>query len=293
MTEKDRGPGTLYLVSTPIGNLEDLSERARRVLTEADVIACEDTRVTSRLLQRHRIPARTVSYHAHNESRRAGRLLAMLREGRCVALVSDAGTPGLSDPGTLLVQRARAGGIRVVPVPGPSAVLAALVASGLPPQPFTFAGFLPSRGGERRRALEALAGLPHTLVLFESPHRLVVSLVDMAEILGPRDGAVCRELTKLHEEVVADRLDRLAEQFQARDSIRGEVTVVVGPPEKPAPPAEGDLPDLGDHYREALQRTGDDRKQALRLLAQERGTRRREIYRALLNAGLMGDTRDR
>lgn len=284
--------GTLYLVSTPIGHLDDLGARARQVLASVDIIACEDTRVTAKLLHRYEIKTRTLSYHAHNESRRAVHLVQLLQDGQSAALVSDAGTPCLSDPGTLLVQRAHAAAIRVVPVPGPSALLAALAASGLPPRPFTFAGFLPSRGGERCRALQTLALLPHTLVLFESAQRLVAALTDMTRLLGPRDAAVCRELTKLHEEVVVDRLDRLAEIFRSRERVRGEITVVIGPPEGPPPPAPGGLPDLGEHYRAALEQTGGDRKEALRRLARERGSSRRAVYRALLDAGVMGDTRE-
>lgn len=286
-------PGTLYLVSTPIGHLDDLGERARQVLATVDVIACEDTRVTAKLLRRYEIMTRTLSYHAHNENHQADHLVRLLQDGRSAALVSDAGTPCLSDPGTLLVKRVHAASIPVVPVPGPSALLAALAASGLPPRPFTFAGFLPSRGGERRRALQTLSLLPHTLVLFESPHRLVAALADMAVLLGPRDAAVCRELTKLHEEVIVDRLDRLAQMFRSRGRVRGEITVVIGPPEGPPPTAKAGLPDLDEHYRSALERTGGDRKEALRLLARERGSSRRAIYRALLGAGVMGDTSDR
>ena len=292
MTEKAGPGGTLFLVSTPIGHLEDLSARARRVLEEADIIACEDTRVTAKLLARYGIPGRRVSYRAHNEQRQATRLLALLREGQTVALVADAGTPGISDPGGVLVRKARAEGVPVVPVPGPSALLAALVASGLPTRPFTFAGFLPSRSGERRRMLRDLAALPHTLVLFESPRRVTTALADMAEILGPREGALCREMTKMHEEVVVDRLDRLAERLACRERIRGEITLVVGPPVGPPRPANGALPELGSHYREALARVGGVRREALRLLARERHVSRRQIYRALLDAGLMGSAPD-
>ena len=289
-TEPDAADtGVLWLVATPIGNLEDLGDRARRVLAEADVVACEDTRVTAKLLARCGISARTLAYHEHNEQRQSTRLVEMLRSGKSVALVTDAGTPAVSDPGLVLVRKAREAGADVVPVPGPSAVLAALAASGLPPRPFTFIGFLPSRRGERRRALEAVATLPHTLVLFESARRLPASLRDMASTLGNRKAAVCRELTKLHEEILVDDLDSLASALEARDSVRGEITVVIGPPDENAlAPTPSSLPGLADHWRRVQDETP-DRKDALRRLARERNVSRRAVYRQLLDAGLMGD----
>ncbi|MFQ5719457.1 MAG: 16S rRNA (cytidine(1402)-2'-O)-methyltransferase [Acidobacteriota bacterium] len=292
MTEAPPQAGTLFVVATPIGNLADVSTRARQVLTSVSLIACEDTRVTSRLLDRAAITTPTVAYHAHNESSCADRVLALLSSGRDVALVSDAGTPVVSDPGSVLVRRAHEGGIPVVAVPGPSALVSALSVSGLPARPFTFAGFLPSRAGERGRTLEALGRLPHTLVLFEAPHRLRASLADMAARLGPRDAAVCRELTKVHEEVVRGRLDDLAARFASRDSIRGEITVVIGPPTGAPAPAAGPAPDLATHLRDALTRTAGRRKDALRLLARERGVSRRTIYRELLDAGLLRRDRE-
>ena len=221
MRASEPAPGTLYLVPTPIGHLQDISLRALDILRHCDVVACEDTRVTARLLQRHGIERRTVSYHAHNEARQASRLVQSLGEGRSVALVSDAGTPGLSDPGFLLARRARQAGQAVVVLPGASAVLVALLSSGLPCQPFTFVGFLPPRRGARRKALSALAGMTHTLVFFEAARRLPAALTDMADILGPRPAAVCRELTKLYEETVRERLDRLAEHYGRVGGPRG------------------------------------------------------------------------
>ena len=193
----------LYLVATPIGNLSDITIRALQVLAGADVLACEDTRVTRVLLERYGIRRRMVAYHEHNETEAAPRLVAALQAGNSVALASDAGTPLVSDPGFRLVRAARQAGVRVVPVPGPSAVLAALTASGLATDSFLFAGFLPARAGARSRRLQALAGVPATLVFFESPRRLAASLQAMAEVLGARDVVVARELTKAFEEVRA------------------------------------------------------------------------------------------
>ena len=219
--------GALYLVSTPIGNLEDVTLRALRVLREVDRVAAEDTRHVRKLLQHYGIRQRVVSCHEHNERARTTQLLELLRSGRSVALVSDAGTPVLSDPGGHLVRACVESGIPVVAVPGPSAVTTALVVSGLPAQQFLFLGFLPRRRPARRRFLEGVRDQPATLVLFESPHRLVECLEDLREVLGDRRAAVCRELTKLHEEVRRGTLSELVASF--RDvPVRGEVTVVVG-----------------------------------------------------------------
>jgi 16S rRNA (cytidine1402-2'-O)-methyltransferase len=218
--------GTLYLVSTPIGHRGDLSPRARAVLAAADVVAAEDTRRTGRLLAALGIHRRLESFHEHNEAAATPRLIAHLKEGRSVALASDAGTPGLSDPGFVLVRAAVAEGITVSTVPGPTALIAALTVSGLPTDAFTFTGFLPPRPGRRRRVLEALAGLPHTLVFYESPHRLAATLAEMAEVFGARSAVVCRELTKRFEEVRRGRLNELA-AFYATSKARGEFTLVV------------------------------------------------------------------
>ncbi|MEE8277305.1 MAG: 16S rRNA (cytidine(1402)-2'-O)-methyltransferase, partial [Thermoanaerobaculia bacterium] len=199
-------PGKLLVVATPIGNLEDLSTRARDALKEADLVACEDTRRTGRLLARLGLKKRLISLHEHNERRRLPGLLKELAAGRSVALASDAGTPLLSDPGYLLVRGAVAAGVRVEAVPGPSAVLAALVASGLPPYPFTFAGFPPHRRGKRRAYYRRFAAVDHTLVFFESPHRLLASLEDAVRELGDRPAAAARELTKRYEEILRGSL---------------------------------------------------------------------------------------
>lgn len=220
--------GRLLIVATPIGNLEDLAPRARRALAEADLIACEDTRHTGRLLAGLGIATPMVSLHEHNEARRLPRLLATLEDGGTIALVSDAGTPLLSDPGFPLVREAARRGIRVEPVPGPSALLAALVVSGLPPHPFTFLGFPPPKGARRRRFLERFAGVDHTLVLYESPHRLLSTLEAAEEVLGDRQAAVAREITKLHEEVLRGLLSELREALGARPALKGEFVVVIG-----------------------------------------------------------------
>lgn len=218
--------GTLYLVSTPIGHLGDLSPRALALLEAADVLAAEDTRRTGRLLAHFGIPRRLESFHEQNEEAATRRILKFLEEGRSVALVSDAGTPGLSDPGFVLVRAAVAAGRPVVSVPGPSALLAALVASGLPTDAFTFIGFLPVRKGKRRGLLASLAELPHTLVFYEGPHRLASTLAIMLEVLGDRWAAVCRELTKKFEEIRRGRLSELAE-FYETSGAKGEFTLVV------------------------------------------------------------------
>lgn len=219
--------GRLIVASTPIGNLGDLSPRLREAFERADLVACEDTRVTGRLLHHLGIKKPLVSLHDHNERQRLPRLLAELEAGKTIALCSDAGTPLLSDPGFVLVREAAARGVVVEPVPGPSAVLAALVGSGLPPYPFTFAGFAPPKSGKRRAFYRGLATLGHTMVVFESPHRLLASLDDAIAELGDRPGAIARELTKLHEEFLRGRLSELAATLGGRPSLKGEFVLVV------------------------------------------------------------------
>ncbi len=220
--------GRLRVVATPIGNLEDLSPRARQALASADLVACEDTRRTGLLLHHLGIKKPLLSLHDHNERLRLPRVLDALASGQTVALVSDAGTPLVSDPGFLVVREAAKLGIAIEPIPGPSAVLTALVASALPPAPFTFAGFPPPKSGKRRTFYRALAALDHTLVFFESPHRLLPSLEDAQAEFGDRPAALCRELTKLHEETVRGSLSELRTGFAARPSIKGEFVLVVG-----------------------------------------------------------------
>ncbi|HMD33287.1 MAG TPA: 16S rRNA (cytidine(1402)-2'-O)-methyltransferase [Candidatus Acidoferrales bacterium] len=281
-------PGSLYLVATPIGNLEDISLRALRILREARWVACEDTRHTGKLLRHHGITTRMVSYHDHNEQERSRELVAALARGEDVALVSDAGTPLVSDPGFRLVRAAIDGGIRVVPLPGPSAVLAALAAAGLPCEEFLYAGFLPARRGERRRALERLRAEPRTIVLFEAPHRLAGSLADAAELLGARPAAVGRELTKVYEEMRRGRLDELAAHY-AGARARGEITLVIGPADGAAVSAEAGGPSpatgtsLAERVAEIMNAEGLARNAALKRAAHERGMTRREAYNRLLS----------
>lgn len=220
--------GKVVLVSSPIGNLEDLSPRAAKALESADLVACEDTRHSGRLLAHLGLKKRLVSMHDHNEQRRLPQLLDALEDGLVVAVLSDAGTPLISDPGFPLVREAAARGIRIEPIPGPSAILAALVVSALPPYPYTFAGFTPHSSKKRRRLLRRFADYDHTLVFFESPHRLSASLLDMMTIFGDRPAAIGRELTKLHEEVLRGSLGELHREIKQRPSLKGEFVVVVG-----------------------------------------------------------------
>ncbi len=220
----------LYLVATPIGNLADITIRALEVLAAADIVACEDTRVTRVLLERYGIRRKTLAYHEHNASEAGPRLIAELETGRSVAVVSDAGTPLISDPGFRLVEAAQDAGIKVVPVPGPSSVLAALTASGLPSDAFFFAGFLPVKDGQRATRLAEIAGVPGTLIFLESPRRLAASLAAMADALGDRPAAICRELTKAFEEIRHGSLADLATRYAKAGAPKGEIVICVGPP---------------------------------------------------------------
>jgi len=285
---RDRGsssiPGTLYVVSTPIGNLEDVTLRALRVLAEVDLIASEDTRQTRKLLQRHQIERPLISYHEHNEARRTPGLVDRLLEGQSIALVTDAGTPLISDPGLRLVRACLEHGIRVVPVPGPSAVLAALVASGLETREFLFAGFLPARPAERKQKLRALLQEPRTIVFFEAPHRIGATLRELAELAPERRAVVARELTKIHEEFLRGTLAELAAAMAGREA-RGEFTVVVAsatPQEQHRPRTSAAAAGLGERIAELVRQQGLDWKQALKQVARERGLSRREAYRLLL-----------
>jgi len=269
------------LVATPIGNLEDITLRALRVLKEADVIACEDTRQTQKLLSHYDIAKRLVSYHEHNEMTRAAELVIELEQGAQVALVSDAGTPGISDPGHRLVTLCQRHGIPVVPVPGPSALVAALAASGLPTDEFVFVGFLPARAGERRRALGRLAGERRTIAFYEAPHRLVEMLRDAAEILGARPAVVAREVTKLHEEFVHGTLAELAERFEKK-APRGEITLLVGPGEAAAPAVDSNV-SLPKRVEQLMREQQMDHKAALKQAARERGLSKRDAYKVVLS----------
>ncbi|HEV8701259.1 MAG TPA: 16S rRNA (cytidine(1402)-2'-O)-methyltransferase [Candidatus Polarisedimenticolia bacterium] len=278
--------GTLYVVGTPIGNLDDLTPRAVSALAESDLVACEDTRRTRVILSRHGLAKRTVSCHRHNETRRLPQLLLELRRGSRVALVTDGGTPGLSDPGALLVRAARLEGHRVVPVPGASALTALLSVSGFDPGPFTFIGFLPPRQGERRRALQALRSEPRPLVFFESPRRLVTMLADALEALGDREAVLGREMTKVHEEFVAGTLGSIRASFAGRP-LKGEIALLVAG--APADAAARELPAGGALPRESIAarvrrhtEAGLARKEAMRRVARETGLSRRDVYRDML-----------
>lgn len=241
-------PGRLYVVATPIGNLGDASPRSIEVLRDVDVIAAEDTRRTRRLLSHFGIGTRLLSYHDHNEDRVSGEILERLREGDDVALVSDAGTPLIADPGYRVVALCAESGVEVVAVPGPSAALAALSVAGLPPHPFHFAGYLPRKSGARRRRLEALGALGCTLVVYESPHRIAAMMRDAAEVLGERGAVIARELTKVHEEVIRGTLGELAEAAERRD-LKGEMVVVIegSSAAEDGRQGQGESPESGSH----------------------------------------------
>lgn len=270
--------GILYLVSTPIGNLGDISERALHTLRTCSVIACEDTRHTGKLLAQFGIENKLVSCHEHNEAERAGELLKILADGRDVALVSDAGTPAISDPGYRLVRAVIEAGLKVVSVPGPTALIAALTVSGLPTDTFYFGGFLPSRRGDRVRRLTEAAKIPSTLIFYESPHRLQKSLTDCLEVFGDRQAAVVREATKLFEETVRGCLSEVAARFEGRP-VKGEIVLVIDG-RSPVDLTEPKSDVLESRYTELIQ-TGLESKKALKQAAKEQGISRSEAYRRL------------
>ena len=273
--------GTLYLVATPIGNLRDITFRAVEVLKAVDVIACEDTRHTRKLLNALEIDNKLVSYHEHNESERAAELNEMLAVGKSVAVVSDAGTPGINDPGFRLVQAAREVGAPVVPIPGAVAFVNAAVASGLPTDSLFFGGFLPAKTGERCRRLEELREIPATLIFYEAPHRLIASLRNCREVLGDRNASVARELTKLHEEIVTARLSELIEQFE-NDTVRGEIVLTIDRMSEVTAAADTSDPSVLSRYRE-LTAAGAERKAAMKVVAKEFGLARDKVYRLVQN----------
>jgi 16S rRNA (cytidine1402-2'-O)-methyltransferase len=278
--QREAGTGCLYLVATPIGNLEDITLRAIRVLKEADLIACEDTRHTQKLLHHYGIRKEMVSYHEHNELTRSPELVIELEQGAKIALVSDAGTPGISDPGHRLVTLCLRHHISVVPIPGPSALVAALAASGLPTEEFLFVGFLPPRAGARRKALDALKAESRTLIFYEAPHRVVETLADASEILGPRPAVIAREVTKIHEEFLRGPLAELLESARKR-APRGEITLLIGPGDPQMQKVESSVP-LKQRVEQLEAEAGIDRKAALKQAARERGLGKREAYKQLL-----------
>ncbi len=273
--------GTLYIVATPIGNLEDISLRALRILKGVDLIACEDTRRTVKLLSHYGIATPRESYHEHNEARRSAEFVEMLESGKNIALVTDAGMPLISDPGLTLVCACRRAGIPVIPVPGPSATLAALAGSGLPADRFMFAGFLSPKSSQRIKQLRELASSTCTLVLYEAPHRLVPALEDMCKVLGCRQACLARELTKVHEEWLSGSLQEILEIVRSRPAVKGEITLVIAPGASP-PPSPPRLSNIRQDLEDEM-RTGASRKEALKEVARRHGLSRREAYRLLVD----------
>jgi 16S rRNA (cytidine1402-2'-O)-methyltransferase len=277
------GPA-LYLVGTPIGNLEDITLRALRVLREVDLIACEDTRQTQKLLHHYAIATRTTSYHEHNEMTRSAELVNEMQEGASVALVTDAGMPGISDPGYRLIALAIRHRLPVVPIPGAAAFLAALVASGLPTDSFRFSGFLPAKRGERRAALEAIRNSPRTQVFYETPHRIVEALEDVCEVLGAaRLVVIAREVTKLHEEFLRGPASELLENLKSREAVKGEITLLIGKAESDARRETDAFVRLSVRRRveQIMAEEKVDKKAALKKVAKERGVSKSEAYREL------------
>ncbi|MDQ2835642.1 MAG: 16S rRNA (cytidine(1402)-2'-O)-methyltransferase [Acidobacteriota bacterium] len=278
--DKPLAPG-LYLVATPIGNLEDITLRALRVLRSVDRIACEDTRQTQKLLNHFEIRTPTVSYHMHNEGTRADELLSELRQGSCIAVVSDAGTPGVADPGGQIVAAAIAAGIDVFPVPGANAAINGLIASGLPAESFTFHGFLPAKAGQRKTALESLAREGAVHIFYEAPHRLLDALADVSSVFGAAQHVVvARELTKLHEEFLRGPVEEVHRQLAARSQVRGEIVLMFAPSEV------GDIsteqrPGIAVEVAALIKSEGIAEKDALKRVARERGIGKSEAYREL------------
>ncbi len=272
--------GTLYLVATPIGNLSDISERALQTLRTVDLIACEDTRHTRKLLNHYNISKKLASYHEHNEQARAEEFAKLLEQGKSIAVVSDAGTPAICDPALKLVRKAHEIGATVTAIPGAVAFVNALIVSGLPTDSIFFGGFLPSKKTERRKRLEQVKTIPATLVFYETPHRLAKSLVDCLEILGNRKSAVVREITKLHEEIVLENLEELAENF-SQTVVKGEIVLVFDRTEVQSPKSKvKSQKSIGERVAE-FENEGIERKLALKKAAKEFGLARSEAYRIL------------
>lgn len=279
--------GSLYIVATPIGNLEDITLRALRTLKEVALIAAEDTRQTRKLLTHYDIPTKLTSYHSHNALEKAPVLMEKIREGLSIALVSDAGTPGISDPGAILVSECLKAGILVVPIPGASAVTASLPVSGLPSDRFVFEGFLPQRAGERRKRLERLKHEEKTLVFFEAPHRIAKTLEEMSEIFGDREATICREVTKLHEEMTKSTLGTLLAGLKGKRA-RGEITLVVAGAQagqhESADPSKQQNTDEESLLKALRLKIGEgmDKKEAVKDVARETGASRNAVYAAAI-----------
>jgi len=279
MAAEQKNTGTIYLVATPIGNLEDITLRALRILKEADLIACEDTRQTQKLLNHFGITTPTISYHEHNEAARAKELAAQAQQGRTIAIVSDAGMPAISDPGYRIVLQALERKVPVIPIPGPSALLAGLAASGLPTDSFRFHGFLPARQGQRRRILEEIRLSSQTEVFYEAPHRVIETLQDIVAVLGPsRPVVIARELTKLHEEFLRGRAQDLFAQLQQKE-VRGEITLLIGKADERAESTVSTTQTLRQRMAELMHEQNLDEKAALKVVAKERGVSKSEAYR--------------
>ncbi len=276
-----QGHGTLFLVGTPIGNLEDISLRALRILKEVDLIACEDTRQTQKLLNHYGIEKRTTSYHEHNELTRAAELIMHLEQGQSIALVTDAGTPGISDPGYRLVALAIRHHLPVVPIPGPSAFLSALVASGLATDSFRFGGFLPVKSGQRRALFESIKKSSRTQIFYEAPHRIVGTLEDLVDVLGPqRHVVIAREVTKILEEFLRGKAAEILAEIKAREEIRGEITLLIGKAEAQGQPAV-EQKNARTRVREVMQKEKLDQRDAMKRVAKEMGLSKSEVYREL------------
>lgn len=269
--------GMIYLVATPIGNLEDITLRALRTLREVDLVACEDTRRTGLLLRRFEIDKPLLSYREHNEAARAAELIRRAQDGASIAVVSDAGMPGIADPGFRVARAAVEAGVRVAPIPGANAAMAALTASGLPTDRFRFEGFLPPREAKRRAALELLRAETATVVLYEAPHRIAATLRDIAAVLGARPLVLARELTKLHEEYLRGTAEQIAAELAKRPAVKGEIVLLIGADETAA--TDGLAP-LETRVQELLGE-GFDRMEAIKRAARERGLRKRDAYRML------------
>jgi len=271
--------GTLYVVGTPIGNLEDITLRALNTLKTSDLIACEDTRRTQKLLNHYEIRTRSISYHEHNEMTRAPELVLQMEQGSVISLVSDAGSPVLSDPGFRLVHLAVRHRIPVVPVPGPSAMVAALTAAGLPMNEFIFTGFLPAKKSARRKVLTGLAPFEKTIVLYEAPHRIVESLRDVHDILGDREIVIAREVTKIHEEFLRGSVAEIRSLLK-KSPRKGELTVILGPGSAPRP-GDGNGKSVQAEVERIRASEGLDERSALKVIARARGISRSEAYRQL------------
>ena len=282
-TTRSLAPGpALYLVGTPIGNLEDITLRAVRVLKESDLIACEDTRQTQKLLSHYGITTRTISYHEHNEMTRSAELVLELERGARVALVTDAGMPGISDPGYRLISLAIRHHVPVVPIPGASAFLAALVASGLPADSFRFSGFLPPKRGQRRKMLESIQGSPRTQIFYEAPHRVKEAVEDIVEILGAeRHIVIAREVTKIHEEFLRGRASEVLQILDARDEIKGEITLLIGRQEETEQKTVKTSATVRQRLEQIMAEQKLDEKAALKKVAKEIGVSKSEAYREL------------